>query len=67
MSELVRTVLGDIPAAELGVTLTHEHLFIDISVWYSEPTDPSARLFMNDEPSIDTIWWFRQFPTRTRP
>ena len=26
---LVRTVLGDIPSAELGVTYVHEHLIID--------------------------------------
>ena len=25
----VRTVLGEVPVEELGVTLTHEHLFVD--------------------------------------
>ena len=29
LAPVVRTVLGDVPAAELGVTYAHEHLIID--------------------------------------
>ena len=33
---IVQTIVGPIPAAELGVTLIHEHLVVDVRV----PTDP---------------------------
>jgi phosphotriesterase-related protein len=62
VARIARTVLGDISEDDLGITLTHEHLILDVSVWYSEPTDPDARRYMDQEPTLDTIWWFRQFP-----
>ncbi len=34
------TVLGPVPVAELGVTLPHEHIFIDGSVWFYHDSDP---------------------------
>lgn len=33
----VMTVLGPIPASDLGVTLMHEHIFLDASSWWREP------------------------------
>jgi phosphotriesterase-related protein len=36
MTETVMTVLGPIPVAELGVTLPHEHLFIDLLAYVDE-------------------------------
>src|SRR5947207_5894088 len=37
---IARTVLGDIPITELGVTMCHEHLLVDQrSVTFSEPED----------------------------
>lgn len=39
----VTTVLGPIDADELGVTLPHEHLFIDISNQFTESADPEKR------------------------
>lgn len=38
-----RTVLGDIPAGELGITLAHEHIFLDLRNQFTEPTEPGAR------------------------
>jgi phosphotriesterase-related protein len=44
MSEpIVMTVLGQIPAEELGRTLAHEHCLIDLSVWFSAPTETSRK------------------------
>jgi phosphotriesterase-related protein len=40
----VRTVLGDIPAADLGVTYAHEHLVID----GGRPVELSADFELND-------------------
>ena len=35
----VMTVLGPIPAAELGITLMHEHLIVDVTSWWHPPAD----------------------------
>lgn len=39
---VVRTVLGDIPASELGPTMTHEHLFIDLT-WQPQREVPATQ------------------------
>src|SRR3989442_2948502 len=33
------TVLGPIPAAELGITLMHEHLIVDVTSWWHPVAD----------------------------
>ena len=35
----VQTVNGLIPETELGITLAHEHVFIDSLVWFIESKD----------------------------
>lgn len=40
---IVRTVLGEVPVADLGVTLTHEHLLIR-NPSFVEPSDPADRV-----------------------
>ena len=42
-SGLVNTVRGTVDAADLGVTLTHEHLISDWTRTYSEPTGDAER------------------------
>ncbi len=37
----VMTVCGPIPAADLGVTLMHEHLLNDCRCWWNKPKEPS--------------------------
>lgn len=37
----VMTVLGPIPAHALGTTLTHEHLFVDLTAWFVRHTAAS--------------------------
>lgn len=39
----VTTVLGPVPAQELGVVLPHEHLLIDTTCYYQPPAEASAR------------------------
>ncbi len=39
----IQTVLGTIEPSELGVTLTHEHLLIDLSTLFGPPDEASAR------------------------
>jgi phosphotriesterase-related protein len=45
----VTTVLGPVPAADLGLTLAHEHLMLDLSCLWHEPQDP-ARAWLVDAP-----------------
>lgn len=45
----VMTVLGPIPADEMGITLPHEHILNDCRCWWHRPTDP-ARLHLATEP-----------------
>src|SRR5437588_8257626 len=62
----LRTVLGDIDASEMGVTLSHEHLVCDSSVWLQAPQDDVGRVLAEAQPSIDNLWWMRQFPNSNR-
>lgn len=58
----VMTVTGPIPAADLGVTLMHEHLQNDCSCWWNPPKDP-ARQHLADSPvRIEILSELRQDP-----
>lgn len=39
----IETVLGPVPIAELGIVSPHEHVFIDMEVFFSEPVDTERR------------------------
>jgi phosphotriesterase-related protein len=43
MAGKAQTVLGPVPAEELGVTLPHEHLLIDFRFMYREPAGAAGR------------------------
>ena len=43
MKGKVRTVLGDIEPAEVGMTSMHEHLFIDFTVVFQPPVEATAK------------------------
>jgi phosphotriesterase-related protein len=43
LSGKAQTVLGPVPTAELGVTLPHEHLLLDLRFLYREPGEASDR------------------------
>src|SRR5215831_5226791 len=45
--EMVMTVLGPVPARELGVTVTHEHCLIDGRHWFQESEELSRRRDMD--------------------
>lgn len=45
----VMTVLGPVAAEDLGVTLPHEHLLLDLSCLWHQPRDP-ARVALVDAP-----------------
>jgi phosphotriesterase-related protein len=39
----VMTVLGPVPVADLGVTLPHEHLLLDLTCLWHDPVDPRRK------------------------
>jgi phosphotriesterase-related protein len=60
----VTTVLGPMPVARMGITLTHEHIFNDVSSWThrteSRGWDPQE---LHDLPvTEDILWDLRQDP-----
>lgn len=59
---MLRTVLGDIDPDTMGVTLPHEHVLCDSRIWLQPPVDEVGRGFATAEPSLENLWWMRQFP-----
>ena len=57
----VQTVLGLIETAQLGVTLTHEHLLIDLSVAYDPPDNASAKGFYHMPVSQEMLGRIRYY------
>ncbi len=60
----VQTVTGEIESAEMGLTLTHEHLFNIVTPWWHPPYDDSARSreLVDEKVSITNIWELRHDP-----
>jgi phosphotriesterase-related protein len=61
-----QTVLGPIDPEQLGVTLTHEHLLIDLSVLYSPKDQASARDFFEKPVSLETVGRIRHYAVPNR-
>lgn len=58
MQGLVQTVLGAVEPWELGVTTTHEHLYIDFSFMFKPPDAAAAG--MADAPlTLENMGWIR--------
>ncbi len=55
----VQTVLGLIETEKIGVTLPHEHLFIDIRNYFVEPRDPAEKTYANQPLSLENLSWVR--------
>jgi phosphotriesterase-related protein len=62
-----RTVAGDIAASVMGITLSHEHVFLDGSTWGVEPDSPADRERSQTEPRMEDLWWLRQWPNTNTP
>lgn len=65
MSDVV-TVLGPIPADQMGVTLMHEHLLLDASPWFQEPPEASRRALAYRPVSIEMLGALRNDPFLNR-
>ena len=60
----VQTVTGPIESAEMGLTLTHEHLFNIVTPWWHPPYDDSVRSkeLVDEKVSITNVWELRHDP-----
>ena len=59
----VVTVQGRIDPEDLGVTLPHEHTFVDSVNDRYEPPDSAYERRISREPvSLDNLWWVRENP-----
>ena len=57
----VQTVLGLVDSDELGITLPHEHIFIDFRFRgrLMEPTDPEENRLSKQKITLDNLWYAR--------
>lgn len=53
-----QTVLGTISSERLGVTLPHEHLFVDFSIWQRGcgPTEATANKVFHQPVTLENLW-----------
>ena len=66
LTGLVQTVLGPVPPEDLGPTLTHEHLLIDLA-WMSKPAvEASERLKRSQPVTLEDLGWVRYNSQRNR-
>jgi phosphotriesterase-related protein len=57
-----QTVLGPIPANSLGKTLMHEHLFLNISKYFMEPSEADEKKLAHEPLKLENIYWVRLHP-----
>ena len=55
----VQTVLGLISPEDLGITLPHEHILVDVTCCFEEPTTSSDKLLAHQPLSLENIGWIR--------
>ena len=62
MKGKVQTVLGPIKGEELGITLVHEHLLVDATCAFMEPSDSREEHLAHEPVSLDNIGDIRFAP-----
>jgi phosphotriesterase-related protein len=53
----IQTVLGIIDAEDLGVTLPHEHIIADLSIYFTEPTEASGKILSHQPITLKNLYW----------
>lgn len=56
------TVTGEIPAAQMGITLMHEHILNDCSCWWNPPKEAQRRYLADLPVSLPILSELRQDP-----
>lgn len=62
---MIRTVLGDIAPEQLGPTLCHEHLLVDLKKIFQEPSDEEGRRLSHQPVAMDNLGWVRTHYARS--
>src|SRR5688572_23539295 len=65
-STMVQTVLGAVAAAEMGVTLAHEHVFFDLRTYFTRAEDDPEGVAAEAELTPERLWWIRMHPMNSR-
>lgn len=55
----IQTVLGLIAPDDLGITLPHEHLLLDMQFFFKEPPMASERFMAHQPVSLENLGWIR--------
>ena len=58
----VMTVRGKVDAGELGVVTPHEHIFLDMSVFFHEPEEASAKVMAHGPVTIEKLGVLKRNP-----
>lgn len=66
MPKTAVTVTGERPADDLGVTLPHEHLIIDASIWVPDGPELTAvqQKKLDEDVSMENLWWLAAYGRR---
>jgi len=59
----VMTVLGPVDPEDLGPTMTHEHIFIDFTVVFTEPEEATRRRRAWEPVTLENLGWVRYHQT----
>jgi phosphotriesterase-related protein len=62
----IMTVTGPIDPEDLGVTITHEHVFIDMRNWLSVPESAYERDIAEEPVSQENLWYVNRKPMASR-
>lgn len=63
----VVTVQGRIDPDELGMTMTHEHVFLDmVSGWFKEPTRPEEQRLAREPMTLENFGYVRRNPLKNK-
>jgi phosphotriesterase-related protein len=57
MVGLAQTVCGPVDPHELGITMMHEHLLLDLRRIFDEPSDPREKALAQAPVSLDNLSW----------
>lgn len=58
-----QTVTGPVDGQALGITLPHEHVLIDMSVWFVEPKEAEFKAIAHQPVTLENLGWimFNQY------
>ena len=56
----VQTVLGPVSSEDIGITMVHEHLLIDLTCLFTEPAEAGERARSRELVSLDSLAWVRR-------